>query len=283
MRYRILVLISLSALLAALSLSCSLGGSGLSRTTATPTKTARALTISTLTPTPSPSPRPSDTPLPTGTPQPPADTPAPTATQQAEVALLPSETPLPADTLVPTDLPLPTDTPIPANTPVPPSSTPAPPANTPKPAATKTPPPPTATPKPAVDFRVKEIVAREDGSLGRTGFHNIYFTVIDAGGSPLDNIVLEEVNNQPSRQLVTGEKGPGRVDFFMDPIDYRFKVAANTSGQAFSSEVTHQLSFARGHPVYADLIAGGICPDEPTCRSMEPMHFSYWITFQRTW
>ena len=28
---------------------------------------------------------------------------------------------------------------------------------------------------------------------------------------------------------------------------------------------------------------GGICTDEASCRAMGPMHFSYNVTFQRTW
>jgi hypothetical protein len=166
---------------------------------------------------------------------------------------------------------------------VPPTATEAPPTNTPKPAATNTPAPPTATPKPAVDFRVQEIVAFEDGSLTVTGLHNIYFTVIDAGGAPLDGIILEEVNNPPPAQVVTGDKGPGKTEFTMWAGDYRFKVVGAADGQAFTSETTHQLSIVFEHGVWDDLIRGGICSDEAACRALGPMHYSYNVTFQRTW
>jgi hypothetical protein len=270
MRHRILFLTAASSLLAMALLGCSLGRGGISRITPTPTKTARLLLIPTLTSTASPSAtgpaQSTDTPLPTATPVP------------------PSETPAPADTVPPTEAPLlPTDTPSPTDTPLPPTDTPATPTSTPRPAATATLARPTNTPKPKVDFKVKEIVAFEDGSLTKTGFHNIYLTVIDAGGAALDGILLQEVNNQPPVQLTTGTKGPGKAEMTMYGGDYAFKVVGNTGDQAFTSETTHVLSVAFGHQVWDDLVRGGICADEASCRAMGPMHFSYNVTFQRTW
>jgi hypothetical protein len=263
MRNRFLLLSGLSTLLAFLILGCSLGGAGVSRITPTPTKTPRSLFTATLTAMPSP--LSTDTPLPTDTPVPPTDTPFPT------------DTPLPTNTPVP-----PTDTPAPVDTAAPPTDTPPPPTNTPRPAVTNTASPPTNTPKPNVDFRIKEIVAFEDGSLTKTGFHNIYFSVVDAGGAPLDGIILVEVNNQPPVEVVTGDKGPGKTEFTMYAGDYRFKVAGDTNGQTFSSEETHVLSIVFGHAVWDDLIRGGICTDAASCQAMGPMHYSYNVTFQRT-
>jgi hypothetical protein len=134
-----------------------------------------------------------------------------------------------------------------------------------------------------VDFRITEIVAFEDGSLTVSGLHNIYLTVVDASGGPLDGIILEEVNNDPHEQVVTGNKGPGKTEFTMWAGDYRFKVVGNTSGQTFNSETTHVLSIVFEHAVWDDLIRGGICTDEASCRALGPMHFSYNVTFQRTW
>jgi hypothetical protein len=126
-------------------------------------------------------------------------------------------------------------------------------------------------------------VAFEDGSLGPTGGHSIYLTVVAADGSPLDGIILEEVNNQPPVQVVTGEKGPGKTEFLMWAADYRFKVVGDTGGRGYSSEVTHQLSILFEHGVWDDLIRGGICSDEAACRALGPLHYSYNVTFQRTW
>ena len=89
-----------------------------------------------------------------------------------------------------------------------------------------------------------------------------YPTVVDASGAPIDGIIIEEVNNQPPIQVVSGDKGPGKAEFTMWAADYRFKVVGNNSGKAFTSETTHVFSVIFGHPVYDDLIRGGICADE---------------------
>lgn len=264
MKTRFCVAIGLVAAASLLLLSCSLGGGAESRVTATPTKTARPLFTATL--TPSPSPLPTDTPIPTETPLPPTPT------------LAPTETPLPTDTPLP-----PTETPWPTETAIPPTDTQAPPTSTPRPAATRTPSPPTNTPKPKVDFKVKEIVAFMDGSLTASGLHNVYFTVVDVGGAPIDNIVVQETKNQPTAQVVTGTKGPGKAEFTMWAGVYYFKVVGNTGGQQFSSEETHQLTVVYEQGVWDDLIRGGICTDQAACRALGPIHYSYNVTFQRTW
>jgi hypothetical protein len=170
-----------------------------------------------------------------------------------------------------------------APTEVPPTETASLPTNTPRPAATSTPAPPTATPKPKVDFKITEIVAFEDGSLMKSGFHNIYFTVMDASGNPLDNILLDDENGQAHFQPVTGSKGPGKAEFEMLYAIYNFKVVADTSGQTFTSEVTHPLTVLQGQAVWDDLIRGGICPDVPSCQALGSIHYSYNVTYQRTW
>jgi hypothetical protein len=241
-RNRILFLNGLIALLALVLLGCSVGRGGAARITPTPTKTPRPLFTATMTP--------SVTPLP------------------------PSATPTVA---LPTDTSLP-----PTETPIPPTDTPTAPTNTPHPKATNTPVPPTKTPAPKVDFKVKEIIAFKDGSLDKSGFHNIYFTVVDAAGNPLDNITLEDINSQ-SPQLITGSKGPGKTEFTMVYADYHFKVIGDTSGRTYTSEVTHALSVIAGHAVWDDLIRGGICADEAACRALGQIHYSYNVTFQRTW
>lgn len=260
MRKRFLVLAAFTALLLALS-SCGVGDERVADVSATPVRTLRPVFTSTTTPTatvqPSDTPLPTETPVPTETPIPPSDTPPPT------------ETPAPE----PTAPPEPTMAPEPT----------APPPPTAAPANPTAPPTATATARPQFDFRVAEIVAFEDGSLTVTGLHNVYFTVVDAGGAPLDGIILEETNNQPPVQVTTGDKGPGKTEFTMWAGDYRFKVVGSTGGQAFSSETTHILSIVFEHAVWEDLIAGGICTDAASCLALGPMHYSYHVTFRRTW
>ncbi len=260
---RFLVLAALAALLLAVT-GCAAGGAQVAGQPATPVRTVRPLFTSTTTPAPtavpSDTPLPTETPVPTGTPLPPSDTPVPTETPAPEATAGP-----------PTLVPEPTAPPAPTAQP------------TAAPAAPTAAPPPTATAKPQVDFRVGEIAAFKDGSLTVTGLHNIYFTVVDAGGNPLDGIILEEVNNQPPERVTTGDKGPGKTEFTMWAGDYRFKVVGNTGGQALSSETTHVLSIVFQHAVWEDLIAGGICTDAASCLALGPMHYSYRVTFQRTW
>jgi hypothetical protein len=267
MKSRTLFFSILVLLLALLLASCSIGGGSVSGVTPTPTKTLRPLFTSTFTPTATP--LPTDTPLPTPTAQP-SDTPLP-----------PTETPLPPTEVLPTDTAV-VQTAVPAtDTPAPSTNTPTPrPANTSAPATPTQKPP---TPRPQVDFKIKEIYAFTDGSRGPTGLHNAYFTVTDSGGAPIDGIIIQEVNNQPTLQVVSGDKGPGKTEFTMWAADYRFKVVGNANGQAFSSETTHVLSIVFEHAVWDDLIRGGICSDEASCRALGPMHFSYQVTFQRTW
>lgn len=279
MEKRALVLIGLVALAVLVLLGCTMGGRS-ARITPTPTKTRLPLFTATLTPPPTPTLLPSDTPLPPTEALQATDTPIPpTATPPLATDTPPANTPV-----SPTEAPQVTDMPVPPTaTPIPPTATPAPPTDTPPPPPTNTPVPPTNTPKPQVDFRVKEIVAFEDGSLTSSGRHNIYFTVVDAGGAPIDGVILEEVNNQPPTQVVTGDKGPGKTEFIMWAADYRFKVVGHVNGNTFSSETTHVLSILYEHGVWDDLIRGGICADEASCRDMGPLHYSYNVTFQRTW
>jgi hypothetical protein len=263
MRLRVLFLTGLIVLLFVLLLGCSLGGGSVSSVTPTPTKTLRPMFTSTLTPTVAQAA--TETPLPTPTP------PAPT------------DTPIPTETLAPTETSTPTVEASPTNTASAPADTAAPPTDTPPPRPTSTPVPPTNTPQPQVDFKVKEIVAFENGSLGSSGLHNIYFTVVDGGGATMDGIILKDVANQPGDEVITGNKGPGKTEFTMWAADYRFQVAGNTSGRTFTSETTHVLSVLFGHAVWDDLIRGGICPDAPSCEALGPIHYSYNVTFQRTW
>lgn len=270
MKTRTLLLMGLVVVMSLLLLSCALGSGGVSSVTATPTKTLRPLFTSTHTPTP--------TPLSTDTAVPPTEPPptaTPTEVPATDTAVPPTEAP---PTEVPTEVP-------PTATPLPPTEAPtsAPPTNTPQPQPTNTPVPPTNTPQPQVDFRIKEIVAFEDGSLTASGLHNIYFTVIDAGGAPIDGILLKDTNNQPGEEVTTGNKGPGKTEFTMWAADYRFKVIGNVSGRTFTSDTTHVLSVLHGHAVWDDLIRGGICSDPAACEAMGSIHYSYNVTFQRTW
>lgn len=244
----------------AITLGCSASSLIARAPEPTPTKTLRP----TFTSTPEETPTPEVPPTETWTPEPVA-----------------TATPVPTDTPLPTDTPPPSPTSIPTDTPLPP-----PPTDTPMPAPTDTPAPspPTDTPAPAVDFKVVEqrILSPEENKGGKDsgGDHLIFITVIDANGAPLDGVVLREVSTTGD-ELISGNKGPGKTEFLMGGGGtFAFIVVGEKDGQVYTSETTHQLSLV--NPVLDDLVAAGYCPDVGTCQN-HPWHWSYVVTFQRTW
>lgn len=228
-------------------------------------------------PTPTKTPRPTFTSTPKETPTPVV---IPTETWMPELVAATTES-APTDTPLSTDTPAPSPTPVPTDTPPPP-----PPTDTPvsAPTDTPTPSPPTDTPAPAVDFKVVEqrILPPEENKGGRDpgADHLIFITVLDANGAPLDGIVLREIG-MTNDELISGNKGPGKTEFLMQGGGaFAFTVVGEKDGQVYTSETTHQLSLV--NPVLDDLVAAGYCPDVGTCQN-HPWHWSYVITFQRTW
>jgi hypothetical protein len=133
-----------------------------------------------------------------------------------------------------------------------------------------------------VDFKVADqrVLPPEENKGGKLGDHLIFITVIDANGVPLDGIVLRELN-VTGDELISGDKGPGKAEFLMQGGgSFAFTVVGEKDGQAYTSETTHQLSLTT--PVLDDLVAAGYCPDVVTCQN-HPWHWSYVVTFQRTW
>lgn len=251
---RFIWLIITAGLLAALLAGC---GPAQPAVTPTPTKT--------LTPTPLP-----PTATPTATPSP-----LPTATPTA----VPTDTPVPADT--PT-LPSPTDTPVPPK----PTALAALPATAPPVAPPTAPPaPPTNTPAPAVDFVITELrvlgLGENNGGIESGGLRNIYVTVVDAAGSPIDGARLVNTAPYPG-QAVTGDKGPGKAEFLMDQEEFRIKVES-VNGQPVSSETSRTMSLIA--PVPSDIAGklGDTCPTVDNCPLPPYKHFSYVIAFQRTY
>lgn len=254
---RLFCVIILTALMAALLASC---GPAEPAATATPTKTLTPTALpATATPTATPSPLP------------------PTATA----------------TTVPTDTPAPTATPAlppPTDTPVPPTATAvaAAPTATSVPAApTATQPPaaPTNTPAPAVDFVIIELrvlgLGENPGGIEFGGLRNIYVTVVDASGNPIDGALIVNTAPYPG-QAVSGDKGPGKAEILMDAEEFRIKVES-VNGQPVSSETSRTLSLVS--PVPSDIAGklGDACPTVDNCPLPPYKHFSYVIEFRRTY
>ena len=249
-------LIILTGLLAAL-----LAGCGPAEPAATPTPTK------TLTPTPLPAPA-----TPTATPSPLPPTATPTAA--------PTDTPAPTET--PT-LPAATDTPTPQ--PAPTVVAAAPTAAPAAPTATSAPAAPTNTPAPAVDFVITELrvlgLGENNGGIEFGGLRNIYVTVVDAAGIPIDGALIVNTAPYPGR-AVSGDKGPGKAEFLMDREEFRIKVES-VNGQPVSSETSRTMSLIA--PVPSDIAGklGDTCPTADNCPIPPYKHFSYVIVFQRTY
>ncbi len=207
---------------------------------------------------------------PTPTPLPPTATPIPTATPTAS----------PTPTFSPTPLPTQTPTPVPTAT-----ATPAPPTATPRPAQPTPTPAPTNTLVPQVDFRVAELrilgEGENNGGTGQGGQMNIFITVLDAAGNPLNGAQIVNEEQQFPVNVVSGEKGPGKAEITMYAQLFRLKIAS-LNGQPVSSEVTTKLGLKDMDP--APLIGklGDVCTTIENCPPWPRKHFSYILVFQKT-
>lgn len=234
--------------------------------------------VSTPTPTPTETPLPTDTPLPT-----------PTPTNTLVVESTPTPDAVAVAAAAPTEA-VPTDTPVPEPTAVPPTQAPASPTDTPTPV-----PSPTA----AFDFVItKERILSIEENGGCRGMHNIFVNVVDAQGSPIKGVQLADVWGNPGP--ITGHKGddkPGYAEYDLFKNGYKIFVQSDpTAGRPVTSQVSGMLSSNDWEIGIPKLIEAGYCPDEGTCKvlwnsgvfgegnnSLCWGHYSWEVTFQRTW
>jgi hypothetical protein len=222
--------------------------------TSSPTSTPRPTNTATATPTSSPTH--------TATPSP-TDTPTPTNTSTATATA--TSTPEPSPTA--------TDTP-----------TPAPPAPTPT---------PTDTPVPSVDFVVKtwRLVPRVLNGCDNAGHgnHNLFITVIDANGAPLDGVIVGDTWNNVEE--VSGRKGPGlgEIPLYANAMEMIVKRDAAT-GQAYTSESTPPCASYLTDIPNETLAEADYCANVDHCQWMrdnDPWfcggHYSWEVVFQRTY
>ena len=233
-------------------------------------------------------------------------TPVPPPSTAMPVPTLPTDTPTlsltHADNLSPTNTPTlrPSDTPT-----LVPSDTPLPPSDTPSPTPIPLPPTETSTPTPPpLDFVVvhQRMWSNEEnggvserGSVTGCGYgHQIYVWVIDPAGNPLDGVVIGDTFNNPRH--ITGEKGPGHAEYDLYMNGYRLLVVEDTNaGRPVTSQVSEVLSSNDWEIPIPWLIEAHYCASEEECirRRADPAgvgqnglcwgHYSYEITFQRTW
>lgn len=148
------------------------------------------------------------------------------------------------------------------------------------------PPESTVEPAPSIDFTViKQDVRPVFANGGCNWQHNIYVTVIDKYGNPLDGLIVGDTYD--NLELPTGSKGPGRVDFDLWGNTYELYVKRDEAGTPYRSAVTRRLSSS--HPEIGDMINGGVCSEMTECQDkLDRMsycfgHYSYDVVFQRTW
>lgn len=124
-------------------------------------------------------------------------------------------------------------------------------------------------------------LAENNGGIELGGLRNIYVTVVDAAGNPIDGAVVVNTAPYPGR-AVTGEKGPGKAEFLMDREEFRLAVES-VAGVPVSSETSHTMSLIS--PVPSDIAGklGDACPTVDNCPLPPYKHFSYVITFRRTY
>lgn len=220
-----------------------------------------------------PTPTETSTPTPTWTPQPTfTATATPTATPTASATF----TPTPPPTSTPTSTPTATETPLPTDTPPP----------TPVPAT----PTPTETPAPALDFRIASWrlwpLALNSGCA--KGMHEIFITVLDASGAPLDNVIVGDSWNNV--EVMSGQKGPGKaeIDLWTNTMEIVVKRDAVT-GQEYSSEISFPFSSYMTTIPNHLMIEAGYCANDLECdwkRQNESYycggHYSWEVIFQKT-
>ena len=217
-------------------------------------------------------------------------TPVPTFTMTPSP---PAPTFTPTLTLTSTPMPTPTETPIPTNTPellITPSATPLPPPTSPPVPAE--PPPPT---RPGVDFVVIQQRMRTnevnswDGKVANNcgGDHTIYVQVVDAAGQPLTGIIVGDTYKNV--RAASGSNGLGQLKIDLWSNTMALEVQGNIDGSSYTSEQTLPLS-TRDEDIPADwLFAGGYCGSIAECQTRQQTnglcrgHYSYDVTFQRTW
>jgi hypothetical protein len=223
-------------------------------------------------------------------------TPAPTPTLPPTATLLPTNTPTlePTETLVPeptatavveaaevppTDEPTPIDTPEPVVEP----PTPGPPTDTPEPTATPEP------PKPAVDFVVAEAYLIPNPAYNSCpGNHQIFVTVVDAAGTPIDGVTVEDTFRAVPPKT-TGEKGSGKLEYDLWNNGFSLEITKKGDGGPATSEVTPKMSSWDEDIPNEWLVAANYCLDMNDCIQRKNNnqlcrgHYSYNVTFKRTY
>jgi hypothetical protein len=193
----------------------------------------------------------------------------------------------PSPTVTPS--PLPTETPLPTDTPTLILAPTEPPAAPPAPVATPTP------DRPAMDFIVVQQQMRTNAQntvggkvINGCGLdHTVYVQVIDGAGSPLTGVIVGDTYDNV--RAASGSAGLGRLTIELWSNTMALEVQGDVAGSSYTSEQTIPLS-TRDEDIPAEwLLQAGYCGSLDECRLRQQTnglcrgHYSYDVTFQRTW
>lgn len=128
----------------------------------------------------------------------------------------------------------------------------------------------------------------QNGSVVGCGYdHNIFVSVVDKEGRPLDRVVIGDLYGNPGH--ITGEKGPGRAEYNVYPGGgYELLVEKDSVGNPVTSQISRPMSTNDEKIPNADLIAGQYCASEEECNERKTQnslcrgHYSWEIIFQKT-
>jgi hypothetical protein len=129
-----------------------------------------------------------------------------------------------------------------------------------------------------VDFRVVEqrLMAMSENEAQR---HMVLLRVVDAGGSPLHGLAVWDPNH-PDQEAITGSKPePYHAEYLFWTYDgYQLEVKGTRSEK---TKVVSTDVFRISKEV---LVGAGYCIDVASCNPGELVqHYSWFVTFQRTW
>ncbi len=120
------------------------------------------------------------------------------------------------------------------------------------------------------------------------GMHEIFITVLDVNGAPLDNVIVGDSWNNV--EVMSGQKGPGKaeIDLWTNTMEMVIKRDAVT-GQTYRSEVSFPFSSYLTTIPDEQMIQAGYCANNLECvwkRQNESYycggHYSWEVVFQKT-
>jgi hypothetical protein len=127
-------------------------------------------------------------------------------------------------------------------------------------------------------------LALNGGCVGE-GMHEIFVTVLDANGAPLDGVVVGDTWNNVEVVSGTPGKGPGRavIDLWANTMEITVKRDAAT-GQASPPCSSFIVTIPN-----EQLLQAGYCASEAECQALHDKdpwhcgaHYSWEVIFQKT-